>query len=93
MNAYEKLNGPAEKQEARDLAIMHLLLMAQGHEDEDFEYAWELVRLAAEFLKEKEAKRDAEEKAYWVSEEGAARHKANMRRAIERISQRKESSE
>jgi hypothetical protein len=80
MNAYEKLNGPAEKQEARDLAIMHLLLMVQGIEGNDFGYEWELITLAAEFLKEKEAERDVEANAYWESEEGKARSKEIIER-------------
>ena len=85
MNAYEKLNGPAEKAEARDLAIMFLL----AEKTESFERVWKLINLAAEFLNEKEAQRDAESKAYWESEEGKTRHKAIM----ERMSRRHSSGE
>jgi hypothetical protein len=84
-NAYEKLNGPAEKQEARDLTMMFLL----AGKTESFERIWKLMAEAAEFLKEKQAIRDAEDKDYWESEEGKARHKE----IVERFSKRSESSE
>ena len=76
MNAYEKLNGPAEQQEARDLTIMCLLAGKMA----SFDQAWALMNLAAEFLNEKQAKRDAEGKAYWESEEGKVRHKEIVER-------------
>ena len=73
MNFYQELNDITQKQEARDLVIISLLLPEKG--SEAFDEAWELMDLAAEFLEEKRTEKDAKSKAFWESEEGVARHK------------------
>ena len=57
MNFYQELNDITQKQEARDLVIISLLLPEKG--SEAFDEAWELMDLAAEFLEEKRTEKDA----------------------------------
>ena len=88
-NDYER-GSLSEQQEARDLAILSLLLPEKGAEA--FDEAWELIDLAAEFLNEKKAVREAGRKAYWESPEGIAlleQRAANF----ERMRERRESME
>jgi hypothetical protein len=89
MNAYEKLDNNHDKQEARDLAMLTALMgNSRVSTDDGFEMAWAFLERAAQFLKKKEAIREAEGRAYWDSPEGKARREEIRKRFEERKADR-----